>query len=229
MSERISVTKKVEKNILLVLLPFWAPLIPPLGIATLKSYLSSCGYQIKTIDANTESYFEEFAKKYLHELAGVIPESKQFRIHQAGFEVLRYHLLAHMHSQCDNQYLELVDTLIYNSFYYAVDRRCILNLKHTLDDFFQQLDNYIIGILESEKPDVLGISVYNDTLAASLYTFKRAKELSPHIMTVMGGGIFAGDLSLDSPNYETFLAKTPYIDKIIAGEGEELFLDLFEE
>jgi radical SAM superfamily enzyme YgiQ (UPF0313 family) len=40
----------------------------------------------------------------------------------------------------------------------------------------------------------------------------------------MGGGIFADDLALDSPNFDYFIEKTPYIDKIIVGEGELLFL-----
>jgi hypothetical protein len=47
-------------------------------------------------------------------------------------------------------------------------------------------------------------------------------------MTVMGGGIFADQLAVGSTNYEFFLKKTPYIDKVIVGEGELLFLKLLK-
>jgi radical SAM superfamily enzyme YgiQ (UPF0313 family) len=82
--------------------------------------------------------------------------------------------------------------------------------------------------LEVEKPGVLGISVYTDTLPASLFTFKLAKQRYPGIRTVMGGGIFATDLALGTPNLEFFLENVPYIDKILVGEGERLFLKYLE-
>lgn len=40
----------------------------------------------------------------------------------------------------------------------------------------------------------------------------------------MGGGIFADQLSLNSPNFERHLKKSSFIDQIIVGEGENLFL-----
>jgi radical SAM superfamily enzyme YgiQ (UPF0313 family) len=43
----------------------------------------------------------------------------------------------------------------------------------------------------------------------------------------MGGGVFADLLAPGSPNLEFFLEKTqPYIDKIVIGEGEHLFLEV---
>jgi hypothetical protein len=39
-----------NKTILLMLLPFWTPLIPPLGISCLKSFLISKGYKVKNYD-----------------------------------------------------------------------------------------------------------------------------------------------------------------------------------
>jgi radical SAM superfamily enzyme YgiQ (UPF0313 family) len=44
----------------------------------------------------------------------------------------------------------------------------------------------------------------------------------------MGGAIFSGELCMDSPNFKYFLENTPYIDKIIVGEGELLFLKLLQ-
>jgi radical SAM superfamily enzyme YgiQ (UPF0313 family) len=51
----------------------------------------------------------------------------------------------------------------------------------------------------------------------------------PSLKTVMGGGIFADHMSLGSPNFQSFLERTPYIDHIIVGEGEILFLKLLEK
>jgi radical SAM superfamily enzyme YgiQ (UPF0313 family) len=42
----------------------------------------------------------------------------------------------------------------------------------------------------------------------------------------MGGGIFSGELTINNNNFKSFLEKVPYIDKIIVGEGEMLFLKL---
>jgi radical SAM superfamily enzyme YgiQ (UPF0313 family) len=59
-----------------------------------------------------------------------------------------------------------------------------------------------------------------------MFSFKRAKERYPGIMTVVGGSIFSGELPMASPDFESFLEKAPYIDKVIVGEGENLFLKL---
>ena len=77
-----------------------------------------------------------------------------------------------------------------------------------------------------EKPDVLGISVFKGSLPASLFAFKLAKEHNPRLTTVMGGGVFADQLAPGSPDWDLFLEKNPFIDKIIIGEGELLFLKL---
>ncbi|MCP4150746.1 MAG: radical SAM protein, partial [bacterium] len=82
-----------------------------------------------------------------------------------------------------------------------------------------------INLLEKEKPTVLGLTVYSDTLPASLFAFKLTKEKYPHIKTYMGGGVFADQLAPGSPNWDKLLEETKgYIDKIIIGEGEKTFL-----
>jgi radical SAM superfamily enzyme YgiQ (UPF0313 family) len=94
-----------------------------------------------------------------------------------------------------------------------------------MESFYTRLREYVLDLLEKEKPSILGLSVYTVTLPASLFTFQLAKEIDPGMETVMGGAIFTGVLDLRSPNLEYFLEHTPYIDKIFVGEGEELFLD----
>lgn len=216
------------KKILLMLLPFWDPQIPPLGISCLKSFIqqNQKGYRIETKDANIVESFREIHVKYFDTVKRNIPENKTRHLYNIGYEVLRNHTLAHLNYKNKKGYIQLVKSFIFNTFFSTVDDRLVHKLVRIIDDFFIQFRKYFLHILESERPSILGLSVYSDTLPVSLFAFKLAKEKNPDILTVMGGGIFSSELSLNSENFEFFLKKTPYIDKIIAGEGELLFLKL---
>lgn len=224
----VSIGTKGTKKILLMLLPFWDPQIPPLGISCLKSFIqqNQKEYRIKTKDANVVESFREIHVKYFDTIKRNIPGNRTRHLYNIGYEVLRNHTLAHLNYKNKKEYIQLVKSFIFNTFYSTVADQAVHQLVRIIDDFFIQFRNYFFHILESERPDVLGLSVYSDTLPASLFAFKLAKEKKPDILTVMGGGIFSSELSLDSENFRFFLKKTPYIDKIIAGEGELLFLKL---
>ncbi|MGD2087799.1 MAG: radical SAM protein [Candidatus Aminicenantes bacterium] len=217
-----------KKKILLMLLPFWDPQIPPLGISCVKSFFQEKenGYKIKTIDANIQEAFREIYVKYFDILKKSIPENKRRHLYNIGHQVLRNHAMAHLHYENKKEYMELAKTLIFNTFYIHVHDRVVSELSKIIAGFFIHLRKYLRDLMEKERPAVLGLSVYSDTLPASLLAFKLAKEMYPGMMTVMGGGIFSGELSVDSDNFDFFLKKTPYIDKIIVGEGELLFLQL---
>jgi len=121
----------------------------------------------------------------------------------------------------------LVKILVYNTFYCHVHDRQVLRLNNIIAETYTRLEKYIIQLLEREKPTILGLSVYIGTIPASLFTFRLTRERYPHIKTVMGGGIFNGLMAATSPNLEFFLEKTgDYIDKLVIGEGEVLFLKL---
>jgi hypothetical protein len=115
-----------------------------------------------------------------------------------------------------------------NTFFWEVEASVILHLNRIVDDFYAALEGFLVEMLEKENPDVLGLSVYEGTLPASLYAARLAKEKKPSLQTLMGGGIYAEQLSLGSPNWEFFLDKVPYIDKFIIGEGEQLFLKFLQ-
>jgi radical SAM superfamily enzyme YgiQ (UPF0313 family) len=215
-----------KERILLVLLPYWTSLIPPLGLSCLKGFLQKYGYHVKTIDANMENQFKRIYDKYFAALRDYIPKSKWGNFYNIGNDVLRNHLMAHMHYSEENQYIDLVKALIYNTFFTGIDRQQVLDLNKIAAEFYFRLEKYFLDILEREKPTLLGVSVYNGTLPASLFAFRLAKEVYPHIRTVMGGGVFADQLAPRSPNFNFLLEKAPYIDKIIVGEGENLFLKL---
>ncbi|MCP4156946.1 MAG: radical SAM protein [bacterium] len=224
-SEEKQIEKAVEnEKILLVLLPFWSPLIPPIGIGSLKSYLKQYGFNVKAVDAGIRDEFRNLYDDYFHLLREKVPGGKRGNFFSVGHDVLRNHLMAYANYTEKQEYLELIKTVVARTFYTAVDDRTARDLHEIVHLFHQRLKIYIIDLLEQEKPTVLGLSVYSDTLPASLFTFKLTRERYPHIKTVMGGGIFADHLAPGSENHRVFLEKTEgCIDKLFVGEGEILF------
>jgi radical SAM superfamily enzyme YgiQ (UPF0313 family) len=214
-----------QEKILLLLLPFWDPQIPPLGLACLKSYLGRHGYEARTVDANLEVQFRELYDRYFELLKEYIPVEKQGNLFNIGNQVLRNHMMAHLNHEDKRRYIELVEILVYETFFCRLDPIAISRLNEVLAEFYARFERYFLTLLEEEKPTVLGLSVYGDTFPASLAAFKLAKEKNPLIKTVMGGGIFADQLAPGSPELDYFLERTKdTIDKVIIGEGEELML-----
>ncbi len=41
-----------REKILLLILPYWIPVVPPSGMSNLKSFLKKHGYNVRSIDAN---------------------------------------------------------------------------------------------------------------------------------------------------------------------------------
>jgi len=217
-----------KQKILLIMLPFWTPLVPPQGISHLKNFLQHHGFSVKTKDANTGGEFKEIYNKYFDTLRKYVPENKQGNFYNIGHDVLRNHMMAHINYENEKAYLELVKIVIYKTFFTVFNHQQLNELQDVLNLFYTRLEKYILCLLESEKPGVLGISVQRDTIAPSLFAFRLTREKYPHIKTVMGGCVFSDLLRIDSPNFEHFLEKTPYIDKIIVGEGQNLFLKLLQ-
>jgi hypothetical protein len=216
--------KKTEK-ILLALLPYWAPVLPPVGLCRLKSFLQPHGYQIKIVDFVVKNEALEFYYGYFDVLKKCIPAEKQGNFKNIGHDVLRNHMMAHLHYTDEREYIHLVKTLIYQSYYVDVDDSYIRELNETISNYYQILEEYFLFLLEFEQPEVVGLTVYRDTIAPSLFVLKLTKEKYPHIKTVIGGGLFADSHIIGSPNFENLLeVSRDYIDKIIVGEGEILFL-----
>jgi hypothetical protein len=225
--------KQTNTNkILLGLLPYWTPLIPPQGIGQLKVFLEKHGYKVKTVDANVESQFKDTYQGYFNSLKQFVPESNWGNFYNIGHDVLRNHMMAHFNYKNEigdkKKYDELVKLLICNTYYREPDPQQLSRLDCLIENFYQELAKYILHLLEVEKPAVLGLTAHLGTLAASMFSLKVAKERYPGIMTVLGGTIFSGELPMASPDFKFFLEKTPYIDKVIIGEGENLFLKVLK-
>jgi radical SAM superfamily enzyme YgiQ (UPF0313 family) len=217
-----------HKKILLMLQPNWTPQIPPLGIATLKGYLRSQGYDnVKTVDMNIDPRVEEHRTLYLNLLKEMIPEPKRGNFYNIGNTVLRNHMMVHRTGD-ETGTVEVVRELIERNYIHMVTASEAAALDREVGQYYRTLAELQDRILETEQPEVLGISVYSDTLPASLLAFRRAKEYNPAIRTVMGGGIFADQLAPGTPDYDYFLERNPWIDKMIIGEGEHLFYRYLE-
>jgi len=214
----------MKEKIVLALLPYWSPLIPPMGISCLKSFLAVHGFEVITVDANVEPRFQEIMDQYFQCLNEYIPPEKQGNIYNIGNDLLRRHMMAHLHYRDETQYIHLVIQLVAKTFFSSLQENRVIHLNRLIDTFYTQLRAYVLDLLEKENPTVLGLSTYTVTLPASLFAFQLVKETDPQVKTVMGGGIFSGELDIRSPNFNYFLEHTPYLDKIFVGEGEELFL-----
>jgi radical SAM superfamily enzyme YgiQ (UPF0313 family) len=185
------------------------------------------GYKAKGVDANTEVQFREIYDNYFNLLQKYVPEDKRGNIYNIGNQVLRNHLTAHInhHPRDEEKYLKLVKILIRKTFFCDVPDGLVSQLVNLLDYFYDRLKVYFLNLLSREKPGVVGLSVYGDTLGPSLFAFRLAREYYPSVKTVMGGGIFADQLAPGSPELDYFVEKTSrFIDKIIIGEGEGLLL-----
>jgi radical SAM superfamily enzyme YgiQ (UPF0313 family) len=213
-----------HEKILLVLMPYWPPLIPPLGIACLKSLLQEHGYSVKTVDANINESFRNIYNAYLDILKTIIPEHKKGNFYNTINDVLHDHMMAYLHYEDEGQYRELGKRIIREHFFVDIEDHVFIHLHETIKELYKELESYFLNLLEFEKPTVLGFSVYRDTLPASMFACKLAKDKYPGIKTVMGGAIFSQSLELESPNLKYFLKKADYVDQIIIGEGENLFL-----
>jgi radical SAM superfamily enzyme YgiQ (UPF0313 family) len=216
-----------KEKILLVLLPYWSPLIPPLGISCLKSYLCGHGYDVTIRDANTEKELEKIYNRYFDTLKSYVPGEKQGNFYNLGNYVWQDHMMAYLNYKDKKAFVGLVRLLIWQTFFVDVKDREVDELNKYAAEFYTWLEGYFIALLEREKPTVLGLSVYSGALPASVFAFKLTRERYPVIKTVMGGGVFAEALAPGSANLDYFLDQTrDFIDTIIIGEGEQLFLKM---
>ncbi len=215
------------QRILLLLLPFWVPQIPPMGIAGLKGFLAHHGIHAKTVDANTDGDFSHLYYRYFDILRKYIPEEQHGNLPNLGNAMLEKHLMAHLNHDDEAQYIKLVQIILEQDFLCTFQDDWVRELNALLTEFFRMLDDYVMDLLKRERPTLLGLSAFGGTLAASIRALKLAKEYDPAIKTVLGGGIFAEQLAVGTPDMEFFLEQTDdFIDHIVVGEGERLFLKL---
>lgn len=218
-----------QEKILLAHLPYWVPLIPPMGIGTLKSFLQKNGHRVKTVDLNVEREFKELYERYFDVFRKHISEDRRGNFYHIGHDVLQQHMMAHINYKNETEYVKLVKILIDTIFFNDAGEEQVEEHVNIIHEFYQLLENYFLNLFEKEMPDVLGFTAYKGTLPAALFVYRLAKKKNPRIKTVMGGGIFVSTLIEGTPDMEFFLEKTrEYIDKIMIGKGE-FFMHKFLE
>lgn len=227
-SGKVEVNMK-KKNIYLMLLPFWTPLIPPLGVACLKSHLTSKGHKVHISDGNVDMELSETHTDYFKCLKEIIPSEKRGNFYNIGMNVLRDHLMAYFNKVENELYFQAVKEIVRNYFFIEISNSNAESLDKIIKFFYEKLDKYLDNIFQAEIPDVVGVSVYSGTLAPSLYAIKKVKEAHPQVLTIIGGGIFSSDLCLGSENLRVLSERYDYIDKIIIGEGEILLEKILED
>jgi hypothetical protein len=75
------------------------------------------------------------------------------------------------------------------------------------------------AIIEKEKPDIVGATAITPSIYKAERLLQIAKEAHPGTVTVLGG-IHATFM------YQQVLTEAPWIDAIVRGEGEAIFLNL---
>jgi len=80
-------------------------------------------------------------------------------------------------------------------------------------------DDQVRQILLEEKPDVIGSTAITPSIYKAERLLQIAKEVHPNAITMLGG-IHATFM------YQQVLTEAPWIDAIVRGEGEEIFVNL---
>lgn len=219
-----------KEKILLLLLPFWDPEIPPQGISCLKGYLEPQGYRVKTADGNTEKEFRQVYFRYYRVLQSHIPVSRRRNLFNDGVTLLRNHLMSHIYNSNKDRYYRLLKILIEKIFRTPFDNSQLEELDGVVSDFYTRLERYFLRLLEEEQPSVVGFSTFSASLPASLFACRLAKQKNNRIKTVLGGQIFSDQLMMGTPDFDYFMKKTrDYVDAVIVGEGERLFQAWLQE
>lgn len=215
-----------KPRILLLKPPYFTPWTPPLGIAILKSFMEQRGYSVTCFDFNTDPELWGMHHKYF----SIIQRLEDVSINDGYSKlwwILNAHLLAYANG-ADASAIAKVLSIVIPLYGIRHDDELIEALIPVVDRYFKRLGQVADQQLKLAEYGVVGTSTYTTSLASSLFLLKRIKERNPGVTTVMGGGIFADDLALGSDNLDTLVAECSYIDHVVLGEGEMLFLKLLE-
>lgn len=93
---------------------------------------------------------------------------------------------------------------------YGISSREQKEYQMGLDHVIKKFERSMIRL----KPDILAISLNSDKLIAALYFIRRAREMNPNILTVLGGSCVDGRMG------ESIISYFKEVDYIIRGRGE---------
>jgi hypothetical protein len=218
----------IPGKILLMVLPYEDGETSAGKISSFKDSLETHGYCVKIDDANAREEFKKFQNDYFRVLKKFVGEGKDKEDFVIAPEVMRDHLLAHIDDKDEEEYSRLLKAAVDKAYSSQITDEQIMVFNFLLGKFFSQLVTYLVNFVKEEKPEVLGFFVSGGGIAASMYGFRVVKECFPRIMTVLGGSVFTDYLKKDTKDFDQFLSRVSYIDKILIGDGEALLLQLLQ-
>jgi len=210
-------------RVMLSLFPFWAPLTPPLGIAILKSHLQSSGIEVVLKDFNADEQLWAVLHRYHEVIRNGVDPRYHGNLFEFTYDVLRNHVVAHLHGANDPRYSRLVATLFETTFGVPLCSDSVNRLIGLVDEFQRLVEVKTLEAVESYCPDWFGASTYTTNLGATMAALRAVRKTFPGVRTILGGGIFADHIEPRSENFERFLTATSgYLDALVIGEGEHL-------
>jgi radical SAM superfamily enzyme YgiQ (UPF0313 family) len=218
-------SSEINKRIMLVKPPYFTPWTPPLGIAILKTFLEQHGFGTKCMDLNADGELWGMHHKYFAALQSLEDVSVNDGYSKLWW-ILNAHLLAGANG-ASSAICERVLRAVIPMYEIRCNDNVIRAVVPLVEGFYRRLE-YLISRIDWTDYSVVGTSTYTTSLGPSLFLLNKIKQKHPHIITVIGGGIFADDLALGSDNLNTLIDEYPYIDHIVVGEGEELLLKLLK-
>lgn len=218
----------IPKKVLLMTLPYGDSQTAAGEIASLKDSLEPHGYCVTTADANTREEFKRLYDAYFKALKEFVRDGKKEETFVIAPEVIREHMLTHIDDNDEEEHAGLVKSAVHAAYSSEVTDEHIMVLDFLLSKFFNMVAPLLVGYVKNERPEVLGLFVPAGGIAASMYGFQVIKECFPRVDTVMWGSVFTDYFKKDTPGFERFLSRTPYIDKILTDDAGTLFLELLQ-
>lgn len=214
-----------RSRVLLLRAPYFTPWTPPLGIAILKSSLNQNGHAATCFDFNADPELWGMHHKYFSILAAGSPSTSNDGYSKLWW-IINAHMLSYANGATAGSQRMVIET-ISPLYGVRVNRSIVDSLLPLVEHYFARL-SHLFDQIDLSAYDVVGASTYTTSLSSSLWLLRRAKQRSPGIKTVMGGGVFADDLALGSANLQTLLDEYPWVDHVVLGEGEMLFEQILD-
>ena len=212
-----------NRNVLLIMPPFWDTLCPPQGILCLKSYLESKGRRVYIADLNTDSHLFGLQRKYFELGMTFFPEWKDINIFRNGPRYLARHMLAwFFKDKHKTKYKELVAIILGFNGKINYNNQIINSFESVFEEIFFNVEKKVLSLMKKINPDVIGCTLLESTFPAALAILKMVKDISPTIITLLGGpGPIMGDAASDG-NLKRIINRCSWVDSVIQGEGELL-------
>lgn len=218
-----------QLDCLLVVPPFWDPVCVPLGPASLNAFVKCHGFRSDIFDINTVPEIYRLQREYFCELTTQFPRWSHLSVERNATEILSLHQLLFLRGRGDSNYREMcrqildVTESIYN------DSTCDLSrFDQIFKILFSRVESVIRSLVDSRRPQVLGISLYNSTWPSTCLIAEVARRMSPDIRIVVGGPGPIMGISSRPQEVSHFLEANPAIDYYALGEGEDALLRILE-